>query len=238
MLFGDGVRYLFVVGFGGGQGERNVEYRQNLAWVYEMLIDETTRGLYEQHGIAVSFRGKWQQLFERLGAADLTDRHRQIEEETTGRSGGRLIWYVDDDLIPASVLPLVRQGLDATGRIPPPADLAAAYYGQPVEKVDIFIGNNKPNVDRLFPPLLAVGDLYFTVSPSMYLSHTLWRHILYDHLYERRGHFRDYTALGEDSFAEMKAFYAANRDAAQGIGYHHARTAMWRPMAWPHLSDS
>jgi hypothetical protein len=56
MMFADGISTVFVVGFGGGQGERNAEYLQNMAWAYELLADVTTQELYDAEQIGVLFR--------------------------------------------------------------------------------------------------------------------------------------------------------------------------------------
>ena len=61
--------------------------------------------------------------------------------------------------------------------------------------VELFIGFDKFTVFDM--PLLTTGeeDLYFSVSPSPYMTIRQLRAILYDHLYVRRTPEPDYTTL-------------------------------------------
>lgn len=235
IMFDDGVDTVFVVGFGGGQGERNIEYRQIMTWAYQLLADETTRQLYAEHKIHVRFRGDWDGLFQRLGAMDLSQQYLDLEQKTYDEHDKWLIWFVPDEIIPKSLLPLVVESVEATGNMPSRAALCEAYYGRAFEHVDIFISNNKLSIAGMRPPLMTLGDLYFTVAPTLYLSQNPWRHILYDHLFTRRGHYRDYRTLQPEVFDEMRVFYQANLDTVQGVGSYHAPSRTWRPQFWPTL---
>lgn len=230
LLFEDGIRTVLVVGFGGGQGDRNAEYRDNLRWVYELLVDEAAQALYAQYGMGVLFRGDWGNLFEQLGAEDLTPRFHALERQTTPQRDRWLIWYVPDDLIPPSLIPLVAESIRQTGRLPDARTLTQAYYGRPLHKVDILIGNNKPGVSGICPPLLTLGDLYYTVSPITYLERPHWRRILYDHLYARRGHYREYRTWPPEVLEELRDYYTVSRDTIIGLGEHHAPSQTWRPL--------
>ena len=57
-----------------------------------------------------------------------------------------------------------------TGKIPSRRELIEQYYGEYIEKADIFIGFEKFNVFDY--PMLGWGEesLYFTAAPSLYLS--------------------------------------------------------------------
>jgi hypothetical protein len=72
-------------------------------------------------------------------------------------------------------------------------------------------------------PLLALGeeDLYFTVTPSFYLSERQLRDILYDHLYTRR-------VEEGDNWAVMKEFYRVNMNKTLGVGAQ--REGFWYPL--------
>lgn len=230
MIFEDGIRTLLIVGFGGGQANRDAPYRENMRWAYEMLIDETTRQLYDQHNTGVMFRGDWTRIFNDLDAQDLTARFHQIEQQTIPERDRWLIWYVPDDYIPASLIPLVQRSIEQTGRAPAQADLGEAYYGRRLEQVDILIGNNKPIASGIYPPFMDVRDMYFTVSPITYLQRSQWRHLLYDHLFSRRGHYRDFQALSQEDLEEMRTFYRLHRGDILGLGAYHAASQTWRPL--------
>lgn len=231
MLLSDGFDTVLLVGFGGSQGRRDAGYVGNLKWVYNMLIDEESRAIYDQYGIGVRFRGKWESIFTQLGAEDITRKFARIEEETADRQRW-LVWYAPDDLIPSNLVPLVAEHIERTGEIPDRTTLAQAYYGRPLEAADIMIGNNKPSITNLCPPLLIVKDLYFTVSPFPYMERRQWRAILYDHLFERRGQYRDFNALTAEALEDMRAFYKRTQDDIIGVGSYHAPTQTWRPAPW------
>jgi hypothetical protein len=238
MMFSDGIDTVFVVGFGGGQGERNIEYRQIMTWAYKLLIDDVTRTLYSEHDIHVRFRGDWAGLFQRLGAEDLGPQFQDVEQRTSDERERWLIWFVSDEIIPKSLLPLVAESIEKTSSMPSRAALCEAYYGRALEHVDIFISNNKLSVAGMRPPLMTLGDLYFTVAPTLYLNRKQWRHILYDHLFARRGHYRDYRTLQPEVFEEMRSFYQVNLETVQGVGTYHAPSRTWRPQHWPSLQPA
>lgn len=237
MLFEDGVRTLFAMSWGVGQTVRGAEYRENMSWAYEMLADEVSQELYTRYNIGVLFRGQWARLFERFESPDLSVQFRGVEDATARQRDRWLIWYVDDELIPESVVPLVGRGLQAERRIPDRETLCEAYYGRAVHHIDIFIGNNKPNIAGMIPPLTTVEDAYFTVSPSLYMDQRLWRHILYDHVFARSRLHREWEALQSEDVDEMRAFYRRNRDMALGLGYHHAPSQTWRPLLFESVSE-
>jgi hypothetical protein len=80
-------------------------------------------------------------------------------------------------------------------------------------------------------PLLETGeqDLYFTVSPSPYLTGAQLVAILYDHLISRREMDTDYAAMSPDDWARMKAFYQINLGKTQGVGVQSRHGGFWYP---------
>ena len=229
MMFADGISTVFVVGFVGKQGARTEEYNHNMTWAYEMLADQPSQELYSQYQMGVLFRGGWQGLFEDLGAPDLMEQFRHLEQQTAKQRERWLVWFVRDDLVPSSLMPLVTDCLKETGKLPERSVLSEAYYGRPLDTVDIFISNNKLSIKEMCPPLMTLSDLYFTVSPTLYMDHRQWRGILYDHLFARRGHYREFDKLGYDGIEDMRTFYEANRSVTTGVGTYHALTQTWRP---------
>jgi hypothetical protein len=140
-----------------------------------------------------------------------------------------LVWVTDDEPNPHALVPLVNKALEETGEMPARSALCEAYYGRGLTHADIFIGNNKPTIEGQLPPLLTLGDLYFTVNPSYYVDRPQWRTILYDHLFARRSRYRDWAAIGPEHMEEMGEFYRANQGVTLGVGHHHAPSQTWRP---------
>lgn len=231
MMFADGFSTIFAVVNTPEQDTRTPEYTKNLTWAYGTLADNVSLELYAEHKVSVRFRGPWAQALNRLAASgDTLAQLREVEEKTAHWKQW-LIWLThDSDPIPQSLAPLVADSIQKTGRFPKRSALCQAYYGRPLEYADIFLSNNKLSVKHMCPPLILLGDLYFTVNPSYYMDHRQWRHILYDHLFSRRRHYRDYKMLGSDVVDEMRSFYAANQGVTMGVGTHHAASQTWRPI--------
>jgi hypothetical protein len=103
------------------------------------------------------------------------------------------------------------------------------YYGEYIPPVSFFIGFDK--FSSFDMPLVALGeeDLYFTISPSPYLTARQLREILYDHLYTRRGD-AEYSTLEPDEWKLMRDFYQANMNRTLGVGARQPRGGYWYPL--------
>jgi adenosine tuberculosinyltransferase len=112
--------------------------------------------------------------------------------------------------------------------LPDKRALVEMYYGEWVAPVDLFIGFDKPSAFDV--PLVATGseDLYFTVTPSPYLSQRQLRAILYDHLYSRRGSDADYDSLDAGAWQVMKEYYRSNLGNTLGVGTRAGN--IWYPL--------
>jgi hypothetical protein len=60
--------------------------------------------------------------------------------------------------------------------------------------------------------------LYFSLSPSPYLTQHQLRAILYDHIHVRRAPEPDYTKLTADELNWLRNYYDKNKDYAFGVG--------------------
>lgn len=229
MMFADGIRTMFAAVYVPAMTHRDEEYLKNLSWVYNVMIDDTARELYKSHGMSVLFRGNWSRTLELVGSQDLSHQFNQVEQATAGNNG-QLIWLTEETgPIPPALVDLVTEHLSQTGELPDRNSLAEAYYGFPLTHADIFIGHNKPTLGTLIPPLLTLGDLYYTVTPSLSMSRTQWRKILYDHLFSRRGWFRDYRTVDEDAIHTLHEFYQQQHEVVLGVGKYHEKTQTWHP---------
>jgi tuberculosinol/isotuberculosinol synthase len=105
-----------------------------------------------------------------------------------------------------------------TGRIPTRRELIKLYYGEHIDKADIFIGFEKFNVFDY--PMLGWGaeSLYFTIAPSLYMNGRQLRNILYDHFYLRPTQEPDYFEMPKEDFETMRLFYEANHEKTLGVG--------------------
>jgi hypothetical protein len=230
LMSSDGIGTVLVVAHMPEEQTRDAAYNENLTEIYRLLIDERAQELYAEFRLHVLFRGGWRDSLELLGSADVVEQFDMLERQTA-RYERCMVWLApDEDVIPRSLTPLVADSLQKTGRLPDRATLCEAYYGRPIQHVDIFLSNNKPSVKNMMPPMLTLGDLYFTVAPSLYMGQRQWRHILYDHLFARRKYYREYTKLSSEAVEDMRTFYTANQEIALGVGAFHELSQTWRPV--------
>jgi tuberculosinol/isotuberculosinol synthase len=105
--------------------------------------------------------------------------------------------------------------------------LVQKYYGEDLPPVSMFIGFDKFSVFDM--PLLGSGgeDLYFSLSPSPYMTQRQLRAILYDHMYVRREPEPDYAKMGKEELDLLREHYHANKDFAYGVG--RLKFNLWFP---------
>jgi tuberculosinol/isotuberculosinol synthase len=106
----------------------------------------------------------------------------------------------------------------AQGSIPDKEALVRKYYGEDLPPVSLFIGFDKFSVFDM--PLLTTGeeDLYFSLSPSPYMTIHQLRAILYDHIYVRPTPEPDYTKLPAEELNWLRDYYRHNKDYVFGVG--------------------
>ena len=115
-------------------------------------------------------------------------------------------------------LPISVEHYLAHGSIPDKETLVRKYYGEDLPPVSLFIGFDKFSVFDM--PLLTTGeeDLYFSLSPSPYMTQHQLRAILYDHMYVRPVPEPEYTKLASEELGWLREYYRRNKDHAFGVG--------------------
>jgi hypothetical protein len=121
--------------------------------------------------------------------------------------------------------------------LPNKRQIVEAYYGTYLEPLSFCIGFEPMAMFDL--PLLASGmeDLYFMVSPSLYLDDYTLRAILYDHLYERRT-LDNYSHFTLTDWAMLEQFYRLNHHHVIGIGKQAKWGGWWSPLPQVTLPDA
>lgn len=185
-------------------------------------------GFYQAYQVRVRFYGDYRHYFDSTPYAYLVDLLDGVAVQTRAHDRHRLLFGVCAHDATETIAGLAVQHHIEHGRVPDKGTLVELYYGEVVEPVDLFIGFDKFCVFDM--PLVATGeeDLYFTVSPSPYLSERQLRDILHDHLFARRGEEQDYSNLGHEERLWMQAFYGANREKTLGVGMK--RGEIWYPL--------
>lgn len=175
---------------------------------------------YEEYGVRVRFYGEYRKHLKDTPYEHLSDLFENITETTAKNDHFRLFFgaFADNLNATSAVAELSVKFYKAHGEIPSREKIVEMYYGEYIDKANIFIG-----FDRLATfdyPLINWGeeDLYFMVAPSSYLDDEQLREILYDHLYTRRVLEVEYMAAKEERIIPVHEFYAQNRKLTLGVG--------------------
>jgi len=182
------------------------------------------------YGVRVRFYGDYRKFFASTPYAHLLDQFDGVTAQTLVHDRHRLFFGVFAHDATETVAEMAVRYHTEVGGVPDKRTLVELYYGEYVSPVDLFIGFDKFSAFDM--PLVATGDedLYFTVSPSPYLTERQLRAILYDHLYTRREGEADYSALAADDWVLMRAFYQANLGKTLGVGAKHEQVGFWHPL--------
>ena len=153
----------------------------------------------------------------------------QITEKTKKHKKCRLFFGVFADQMRATetVAEFAVQYYIQHGKVPTRKYIVEMYYGEYLEKANIFIGFDRFAIFDY--PLLNWGeeDLYFTVAPSPYITKKQVREILFDHLFTRRVKEVSYTETSPEQLKSVHAFYKGNTNIILGMG--KLLEGMWVP---------
>jgi len=143
---------------------------------------------YDKYNVRVRFYGEYRKYLAGTAYAYLIALFDQVTEKTKNHSKHRLFFGVFADQMRATetVADFAVKYHTQHGKVPTRKEIVEMYYGEYLEKADIFIGFDR--FTAFDYPLLNWGeeDLYFMVAPSLYLSKEQVREILFDHLFTRR----------------------------------------------------
>lgn len=175
---------------------------------------------YEEYGVRVHFYGDYARKLKGTPYEHLIELFDGIADSTRKNSSFRIFYgaFADDLTSSAIVAELAVRYHAEHGVIPDHKKLIELYYGDTIEKANIFIG-----FDRFAAfdyPLLRWGeeDLYFTLFPSLYMDQERFREILYDHVFTRRTREPDFSEMSENAIKKVQGYYQKNRGKTLGTG--------------------
>ncbi|MEW5939015.1 MAG: hypothetical protein AB1750_05095, partial [Chloroflexota bacterium] len=184
---------------------------------------------YEQYGVRARFYGDYRKYLADTPYEHLSAIFDGLIETTKHNNRSRLFFGAFADNLGATqaVAELAVNYFKERNAVPAREKIVEMYYGEYVDKADIFIG-----FDRFAAfdyPLINWGaeDLYFTVSPSLYMTAKQLRAILYDHMYTRRAQEREYETFTRKEMDDIKRYYRSNVDNSLGIGEIYC--GLWTP---------
>lgn len=231
LLFDHGLDTLLMPAFGPDLLDRGEAYMQMAAEGLSRLASHPAfRAFYQEYEVRVRFYGDYHRYLDPTPYAYLSELFDGLTAQTLDHDRHRLFFGLFAHDATETVAELSIQHYHKHGRAPRRQDLVEAYYGEHVTAVDLFIGFDKFCVFDM--PLLASGneDLYFTVSPSLYLTEQQLREILYDHLYARRAEHPDYEEMESADWALMRAYYQENLGKTLGLGARQGPGGCWYPL--------
>lgn len=229
LFFDHGIDTLLTPIFGPELLARGKEYEQimvpALLWFAQ---NQDFLHFYDTYDVRVRIYGDAQHYLQNTIYAPALDAYEEIARRTISNQSHRLFFGVCAHDATETVAKIGLRFHQEYGRLPNKQEIIETYYGEYVEPVDFFIGFDRPTVFDM--PLIATGDedLYFTISPSPYLSVCTLRAILYDHLYTRRVDESSYAKLSPEDWDWLRSFYQINQTQVLGIGTK--RNGVWYPL--------
>jgi adenosine tuberculosinyltransferase len=229
MLFEHGIDIILAPVFGRELMRRGDEYTQRVGidGLVRTATDPNYRQFFKQYNVRVRFYGDYRDVLTGTPYEYALRSMYEVIEATKDNKSFHLFFGVFADEFTETVSRLAVEHYLAQGSIPDKPTLIRKYYGEELPPVSLFIGFDKFSVFDM--PLLSTGeeDLYFSLSPSPYMTQHQLRAILYDHLYVRPAPEPDYTELTEEERNWLREYYRKNRDYAFGIG--RLKFNLWIP---------
>ncbi len=220
MFFNHGIDTILAPVFGRELMRRGDEYTQRVGidGLARTATDKNYRDFFTRMNVRVRFYGDYRDMLTGTPYEYALKSIYEVTESTRHNNGHRLFFGVFADEVTETVSRLSVEHYLAHGAVPDKATLIRKYYGEDMPSVSMFIGFDKFSVFDM--PLLSTGeeDLYFSLSPSPYMTERQLRAILYDHIYVRRTPEPDYTKLGYEELNWLREYYRNNRDHAFGVG--------------------
>lgn len=230
MMFDHGLPTLLLPTFSVHQYDRGARYLPVIAEALSRLISHPAYlEFYRAHQVRVRFYGDYRKYLADTPYAYLGDQFDAIAAQTSAHDRHRIFYGMFAHDATETTAELAVRYYQAHGRIPDKRALIEMYYGEDLPSVDLFIGFSKFRASDFGPVATGREALYFSVSPSPYLTERQWRDILYDYLYARRGPKLDYAALSPAARAEMQKFYRTNIGRTVGVGAQHP-AGFWYPL--------
>ncbi|MBI5839302.1 MAG: diterpene synthase [Chloroflexi bacterium] len=226
MLFDHGLDTVVAPIFGGEILTRGNEYMEHIGAGMSLLAEHPNfLDFYENCDVRVHFYGDYRKKLAETPYAYLIDLFDNVSHKTAKNNSHRLFYGVFGDDATETIAELSVTHHQNTGCIPSRRELIGLYYGEYIDKADIFIGFEKFNVFDY--PMLGWGEesLYFTAVPSLYMNKRQLRGILYDYLYLRQVKEPDYFTMPAEDFEAMRHFYETNRETTFGVG--ETRGGIW-----------
>lgn len=212
--------------FGGEIFNRGEVYMRELGSAMSLLATHAEfLDFYREYDVRIQFYGNYRKQFEETPYEYICDSFDDVAKLSSRNAKHRLFYGVCADDATETIAELSIKHYKKTGKVPSRRELIENYYGEYIEKADIFIGFEKFNVFDY--PMLGWGEesLYFTVAPSLYMTGRQLRRILYDYIYLRPVQDPIYEKMTDMDFEVMRNHYQDHREVTFGVG--EMRGGIW-----------
>ena len=220
MLYDHGIRTILAPVFGRELMQRGDEYtkRVGMDGLVRTATDKNYRDFFKEYNVRVRFYGDYRDLLTGTEFEYALNSIYEVMDDTKNNTGHNLFFGVFADDAANTIARLSVEHYLAHNAIPDKNTLIRKYYGDDVPSVSLFIGFDKFSMFDM--PLVTTGneDLYFSMSPSPYMTERQLRAILYDHIYVRRVPEPDYTKMSAEELSWLREYYRNNKDHAFGVG--------------------
>jgi adenosine tuberculosinyltransferase len=212
--------------FGSEIFNRGESYMSELGSAMSLLATHPAfLDFYREYNVRIHFYGDYRKQLGESPYAYICDSFDDVTKLTALHTQHRLFYGVCADDATETVAELSIKHFQKKGKTPSRRELIETYYGEYIEKADIFLGFEKFNVFDY--PMLNWGEesLYFMVAPSLYLTERQLRNILYDYIYLRPVQDPVYEKMAAADFETMRIYYQDNREVTFGVG--EMRGGIW-----------
>ena len=220
MLYDHGIHTILTPVFGHELMHRGDEYtkRVGMDGLVRTATDKSYRDFFEEYKVRVRFYGDYRDILKGTEFEFVLGSIYEVMDVTKNNTRFNLYFGVFADDSTDTISRLSVEHYLAHGAVPDKDTLIRKYYGEELPSVSMFIGFEKFSTFDF--PLLSNGseDLYFSVSPSPYMTKRQLRAILYDHIYTRRMPDADYTSMEKSELDWLREYYHTNKDAVLGTG--------------------
>lgn len=172
---------------------------------------------YRDYDIRLHIYGEYRSYLQKERYEDLLECFDKITSHTRPNMRHHLFFGLFMEDPTESITKLIINFYLENGIAPNRRELIEMFYGGYVDPVDIFIGFGRFCTHDA-PLLLDNEDLYFTLSPSLYMTQRLLRRILYNHLYEKQEKMLDYDDLGSKEKDKLRKYYHDKSDEIFRVG--------------------
>jgi adenosine tuberculosinyltransferase len=212
--------------FGSEIFNRGENYMSELGSAMSLLATHPAfLDFYREYDVRIQFYGDYRKQLGVSPYAYICDSFNDVTKLTAHHTKHRLFYGVCADDATETIAELSINHFQETGKIPSRRELIEIYYGEYIEKADIFLGFEKFNIFDY--PMLGWGEesLYFTVAPSLYITGRQLRTILYDFIYLRPVQDPIYEKMPNADFEAMRMHYQSHREVTFGVG--ELRGGIW-----------